>query len=108
MLSDGRIGEHVVTAIAVGHLVVPKAEHVRDDGRQRLDPVGIHFAKLLHRLIGEWCYLGEGCVQVRRSTVETPEFPVHIDAGAAVFSRDQHGTGGAPPRAPADNKKGLA
>lgn len=43
--------------------------------------ISVDFAKLLHRLTGEWCYLGEGCAQVRRATVDTPQFPVHIDSG---------------------------
>jgi hypothetical protein len=43
--------------------------------------ISIEFVKLLRRLTGVWCYLGEGYVQVRRATPETPEFPVHVDSG---------------------------
>ena len=48
MLGDRGIGENVVAAITVRHLVLAKAELVRNHGRERLDAVGVHLAELLH------------------------------------------------------------
>src|SRR5258705_416487 len=47
MLGLGRVGEHILADITVGHLIVTQPELLLNHRSQRLDPVGVDFSELL-------------------------------------------------------------
>ena len=89
MLRVRSIGQHRVTAIAVGDLVLAQAQLLVDDRGQRLDPVGVHFAELLDP--------ADDRVELWLEPRDL--FIAHRDPGeprdmADLFIRDGHGAGG--------------